>query len=246
MFTCQRCGAELPPNTDQCAYCRTVSGGAHALLQAEAARQQVSAQALAHAAIVQQLARATVEQAASRALLWGLLSPIFLCVPFPSVLAILSFSRARRAALDARLPLPTRAQIGLALGVLSGLGFIAAFSYALLDVQRDNARVEARKAELAQVVTRHASSATLDHELACALAETSLLSDGFDGHTSTGEFRDLECAGALRVLSSRAELDDFKLRTSPSAAPVVATVCFKHGERWFVERTGHTSCELDH
>jgi hypothetical protein len=246
MFTCERCGAELPPNTDQCAYCGTVSGPAHALLQAEAARQQASAAAVARAAIAQQLALVAIEQAASRALLWGLLSPIFLCLPFPSVLAILSFLRARRAALDARLPLPTRAQLGLAFGVLSGLGFVAAFSYALLDVQRDSARVEARKAELAQVLTRHAGSATLDHELACALAEISLLSDGFDGHTSTGEFRDLECAGALRVLTSRAELDDFKLRTSAGAAPVVATICFKHGERWFVERTGHTSCELDH
>ncbi len=246
MFTCERCGAELPANTDQCAYCGTVSGPARALFQAEAARQQASAQAAARAAIAQQLARVAVEQAASRALLWGLLSPIFLCLPFPSVLAILSFSRARRAALDARLPLPARAQLGLAFGVLSGLGFVAAFSYALLDVQRDNARVEARKAELAQVVARHAGSATLDHELACALGEISLLSDGFAGQTRTGEFRDLECAGALRVLTSRAELDDFKLRTSAGGAPTVATICFKHGERWFVERTGHTSCELDH
>jgi len=37
MFTCERCGAGLPPNTDQCGYCGTVSGAARAALAAEAA-----------------------------------------------------------------------------------------------------------------------------------------------------------------------------------------------------------------
>jgi multidrug efflux pump subunit AcrA (membrane-fusion protein) len=245
MFTCERCGAELPPNTDQCAYCGTVSAPARALLQAETARQQqANAQATAQAAIQRQLARVAIEQAASRALLWGLFSPIFFCLPFPSALALMAFNRAQRAARQAALELPTRAKVGLALGVLSGLGCVVFWIYIAIDMHADNVRIEARKAELGQVVTRHASSAALDHELACALAEISLLTDGFDGSTNTGSFRDLECEGALHVVKDRAELDDFKLRTSSSSSAVTATICFKHGDRWFVERTGHTSCEL--
>ncbi|HEY4104412.1 MAG TPA: hypothetical protein VGM44_10995, partial [Polyangiaceae bacterium] len=72
----------------------------------------------------------------------------------------------------------------------------------------------------------------------------SLLTDGFQGSTNTGQFRDLVCSGALRVIKDRAELDDFKLHTSSSSPAVSATICFKHGNSWFVERTGITSCEL--
>jgi hypothetical protein len=247
MFTCERCGAALPPNTDQCAYCGTVSAPARAELQAEAARRlQVSVPVQAQAAIARRVAQVNTEQAASRALLWGLLSPIFLCLPFPSVLAVLAFNRAQRLAREGGVALPTRARVGFAFGALSGLGFVALFIYMCIDIHADTVRVEARKTELGQVVLRHGNSPTLDHELACALAEISLLTDGFGGSTNTGAFHDLECAGALRVVKDRAEIGDFKLRTSSSGAAVSATVCFKHGERWFVERTGITSCELDH
>jgi hypothetical protein len=246
MFTCERCGAILLPNTDQCAYCGTLSAPARFQLQAEAARvQQVSAPAVAQAAIARRVAQLNTEQAASRALLWGLLSPIFLCLPFPSVLAALAFGRAQRAARDGGVALPTRARVGLGFAAVSGLGFVALFVNTCFGIHTDNARVEVRKAELAQVVARQAGSPTLDHELACSLAENSILSDGFAGSTNTGAFRDLECAGALHVVKQRAELGDFKLRTSSTAAVVSATICFKHGSSWFVERTGVTSCELE-
>jgi hypothetical protein len=245
MFNCERCGAGLPPNTDQCAYCGTVSAAARAMLQQEAARMmQVSAPIVAQAAIARRVAQVNTEQAASRALMWGLLSPVFLCLPFPSVLAVMAFNRAQRLAREGSVELPTRARVGLAFGVLTGLGFVAVFVGAGLSVHADNVRVDARKTELAQVVARHANSAVLDHELACALAEVSLLTDGFGGATNTGQFHDLECAGVLNVVKDRAELRDFKLRTSSTGAPVTATICFKHGSSWFVERTGVTSCEL--
>jgi hypothetical protein len=206
--------------------------------------QQMAAPGAAQAAIARHMAQTNTEQAASRALLWGLLSPIFFCLPFPSVLAVMAFSRAQRAARAGGVELPTRARVGLAFGVASGLGFVAAFIAVCISVHNDSVRIDARKAELAQVVARHGNSPVLDHELACALAEISLLSDGFAGETSTGSFHDLECAGALHVSKDRAELDDFKLRTSSTGAPVTATICLKHGDRWFVERTGLTSCEL--
>src|SRR5258706_7714956 len=145
MFTCERCGAGLPPNTDQCAYCRTVSAPARAELQAEAARiLQVSAPVQAQAAIARRVAQVNTEQAASRALLWGLLSPIFVCLPFPSVLAILAFNRAQRLAREGGVALPTRARVGFALGAFTGLGFVALFIYMCLDIHADTVRVEAR------------------------------------------------------------------------------------------------------
>ena len=206
----------------------------------------VAAPVIAQEAITRRVAQLNAEQAASRALLWGLLSPIFICLPFPSVLAVMAFNRAQRLAREGGLPVPTRARVGLVFGVLCGLGFIAIFIYMCIDIHADKVRVAERKAELAQVVARHENSPTLDVELACALAEASLLTDGFGGSTNTGAFRDLRCAGAPRVVKDRAELGDFKLRTSSSGAPVTAVICFKRGNSWFVERTGVTSCDLDH
>src|SRR4051812_25184074 len=139
MFTCQRCGATLPPNTDQCAYCGTVSAPARMQLQAEAARMlQAAAPVVAQAAIARRVAQVNAEQAASRALLWGLLSPIFICLPFPSVLAVMAFNRAQRLAREGGVPLPTRARVGLAFGAACGLGFIALFIYMCIDIHADN------------------------------------------------------------------------------------------------------------
>src|SRR5664279_4071491 len=130
MFNCERCGAGLPPNTDQCAYCGTVSGPARAALQADAVRlAQAAAAVTAQAAIQRRVAELGTEQAASRALLWGLLSPIFVCLPVPSVLAVMAYNRAERAARAGGVALPTRARVGLAFGAFSGLGFIALVIY---------------------------------------------------------------------------------------------------------------------
>jgi len=245
MFTCERCGAGLPPNTDQCAYCGTVSAPARAQLQAEAARLlHASAPLAAQAAIARRVAQTNTEQAATRALMWGLVSFIFICLPFPSVLAILACNRAQRLAREGGAAVPTRARVGFIFGALTGLGFIALFIYMCVDIHANNVRVAARKAELVQVAARHQNSPALDHELACALAESSLLTDGFAGNTDVNSFHDFECAGALNVQKDRAELRDFNFRTSSTGAPVTATICFKHGSSWFVERVGVTSCEL--
>jgi hypothetical protein len=245
MFKCERCGAVLPPNTDQCAYCGSVSTQARLLLQTEAAQRMIAqAPVVAHAAVQKRVAQTNAEQAASRALMWGLLSWVFLCIPFPSVLAVLAFNRAKKLAREGEITLPTRATVGLVFGLLTGMGFIAIVIAASISVHEDNERVAARKAELAALIAKRGSSSLLDHDFACQLAELSLLSDGFQGSTNSGEFRDLACAGALRIVKDRAELGDFKLHTSSSAPAVSATICFKRGNSWFVERTGITSCEL--
>ena len=245
MYTCERCGAILAANTDQCAYCGTVSAAARRQLQADAARQQaVAAPIIAQQAIARRVAQMNVEQAAGRSLMWGVLSPFFVCLPFPSVLAVLAHNRARRLAKEGGVELPTRAKVGYWLALVSVLGFVVCFVAICVSVYHDDQRVDARKVELAKIIAAKGTTPVLDHDFACALAEKSLLTDGFAGSTDTGSFRELECAGSVRILKERAEMTDFKLRTSSSSDKVTATICFKHGNSWFVERTGTTSCDL--
>lgn len=246
MYNCERCGAVLPPNTDQCAFCGTVSLPARLQLQGEAARQQaISAPIIAQQAIARRVAQNNTEQAASRALLWGILAPFFVCLPIPSVLAVLARNRAVRIAKEGGVEVPARATVGYLLGLLSAVGFVVCIVAISISVYHDDQRVDARKAALAKIIAAKGTTPTLDHDFACALAEKSLLTDGFNGSTDTGSFRDLECAGSLRIVKDRAEMADFKLKTTSSGGPVSATICFKHGNSWFVERTGLTGCALE-
>lgn len=245
MFTCERCGAGLPPNVDQCGYCGTVSGAARAALAAEAARRAHEQQAMnAQVALLKAKLQGTTEQAASRALMWGLLSFVFFCLPIFNVLSFLSFKRALTSAREAGAPLPTRATVGLLCSLFTGILFVALWTWAVVDIRADNARVEARKAELSKQIAAHPDGPTLDHPFACALAELYVLSNGYDGSTNTGQFRDVDCAGAINVRNDRAEMPDFKFRTSSNETQKTATICFKLGARWFVQDARATGCDL--
>jgi len=245
MFTCERCGAGLPQNTEQCIYCGTVSAAARAALGAEAARRAHEQAAMnAQVAVLKAKLQSTTEQAASRALMWGLLSFAFFCLPIFNVLSFLSFKRAQASAREAGTPLPTRATVGLLCSVFTGILFVVLWSWAVTSVREDNARVDARKTELSKQVAAHPEGPALDRPFACALAELYVLTNGYDGSTNTGQFRDFDCAGAVTVLNGRAEMPDFKFRMSSSDAQKSTTICFKLGARWFVQEARATSCEL--
>jgi len=245
MFSCERCGAGLPQNTDQCAYCGTVSGQARQALQAEAAwRAQEQAKQSAQVAILRQTLLSTTEQAATRALTWGLLSFVFFCLPIANVLSFLAFKRAQGSAREAGVAVPTRATVGLLCSLLTFVLCVGCWVWMITDIRADTARVEARKTELAGQIAAHPAGPALDHPFACALAEQYVLINGFGNDTNTGSFRDVDCAGAVTIVKTRAEMPDFKFKVSSNGAQKTATICFKLGERWFVERTGATSCEL--
>src|SRR6478735_113432 len=245
MFTCERCGAGLPQNLDQCAYCGTVSAAARGALAAEAARRaHEQATMNAQVAVLKAKLQSTTEQAASRALMWGLLSVGFFCLPVFNVLSFLSFKRAHASAREAGVPLPTRATVGLLCSVFAGILFVVLWSWAVMSTREDNARMEARKTELSKQIAAHPEGPNLEHPFACALAELYVLSNGYEGSTNTGQFRDFDCAGAVTVLNGRAEMSDFKFRTSSNEAQKTTTICFKLGARWFVQDTRATSCEL--
>jgi len=186
----------------------------------------------------------TTEQAASRALLWGLLSFAFFCLPVFNVLSFVSFKRAQASAREAGSALPTRATVGLLCALFTGLLCVGSWVWLVIEIRADNARLEARKSELTKQIAAHPEGATLDHPFACALAELYVLTNGYDGATNTGQFRDVDCAGAVTVLNGRAEMPDFKFRTSSTDAQKTATICFKLGARWFVQEARATSCEL--
>jgi hypothetical protein len=245
MLTCERCGAGIPPNVDTCGYCGTVSEQARVVLRTDQARERHFAnQQAAQLAVLRQKAFSATEQAATRALTWGLLGFVFVCVPVPGVLAYLSFSKAQRAAREGGVELPLRAKLGLACGAFNVLAFLGVFVWMIVDIRAQDARVEARKNELTAQIAQHATTAQLDQPYACQLAELYVLSSGFAGSTDTGSFRNLRCGGALHVLGERAELDDFKLEASSTSGVTTATFCFKHGEHWFVESAGVISCAL--
>ncbi len=244
-MTCERCGAGIPPNADTCAYCGTLSEQARVVLRADQARERhLANQQAAQVAVLRQKAFSATEKAASRALTWGLLGFVFVCIPIPSVFAYLSFSKAQRAAREGGVELPLRAKVGLACGVFNAVAFLGLFIWMIIDVRAQNARVEARKNELTAQIAQHAKAAPLDQPYACQLAELYVLSSGFAGSTDTSSFRSISCGGALHVQGERAELDDFKLATSSTSGVTTATFCFKHGEHWFVESAGVISCAL--
>ncbi|MEI9950950.1 MAG: hypothetical protein WDO74_18730 [Pseudomonadota bacterium] len=245
MFICERCGAGLPPNTEQCGYCGTVSGEARAALSAEAAqRAQAQATMNAQLAVLRVKLQGTTEQAASRALMWGLLSFVFFCLPIFNVLSFLAYKRAQASAREAGAPVPTRATVGLLCSVVTGVLCVGSWIWMVTDIRADNARVAARKTELSKQIAAHPEGPTLDHPFACALAEQYVLTNGYDGSTNTGQFRDVDCAGAIRVLNGRAEMPDFKFRVSSNGGQKTATICFKLGARWFVQEARATGCEL--
>ena len=115
----------------------------------------------------------------------------------------------------------------------------------ITDIRADNARFAARKTELGRQIAAHPAGPALEHSFACALAEQYVLSNGFDGSTNTGTFSDFECAGSVTVLNGRAEMPDFKFKVSSNGAQKTATMCFKQGERWFVESARAVGCDLN-
>jgi hypothetical protein len=214
------------------------------MLSCEQEAERAAAQAAAQQAVHKQLTLNVMRKGADRALIWGLLS-VLMCLPvFPNVLSFLGFLRAQRAARELGAEVPTRAKVGVALALLIGLASLAFWIWVIIGVRAQDAQLEARKVVLTQQIAQHASVATLDQPFACALAELFILNNGFAGITSVASFHGFECLGAVHIVKERAELGDFKLATSSNAEPVTATICFKHGERWFVERTGVVSCEL--
>ena len=197
----------------------------------------------AQAAIARTMMLSATEQAASRALLHGLLSLGFFCLPVFNVLSFLAYKRAQTSARAAGVPVPSRATTGLICAAITGVLCVVCWVWMITEVHANDVRLQARKDQLNKEIAAHQVGPGLDHPLACALAELYLITNGYDGATNPGAWTDVSCAGSLRVVGLRAELNDFKFLSSSGGK--TATLCFKKGERWFVDNARATSCELD-
>jgi hypothetical protein len=232
----------LPPGAERCAYCGTVPAAFHAALQARQAQaEQVAAQ---QAAFARAHAGMTIAASARNTLLWGVLTALCICSPVTAILAFTSYSRTKESARQAGVALPGHARAGFWLALLGLVWFVAFWGYMALDVQRDNERADARKAELSQKLAK-ADPSKLDHDTACALAELHVRTAGYGGEQPSGRMQDFVCAGTLKTEGPRASLEDFKFRLSSSSGVTTVAVCLKHGDRWFVDRLSTSGCDLD-
>ncbi|HEY2407500.1 MAG TPA: hypothetical protein VGI10_15925 [Polyangiaceae bacterium] len=130
------------------------------------------------------------------------------------------------------------------LALLGVVWFVGFWGYVIWSVQQDGERVEARKLELSQSLNKSDAN-RLDHVSACELAELYLLTNGYDGNTHVAQFKDFECAGALKTEPSLATLEDLKFRTNSTGSLQTVAVCLKHGDRWFVDRVTRRTCDVD-
>ncbi|HEY4157604.1 MAG TPA: hypothetical protein VGM29_05885, partial [Polyangiaceae bacterium] len=209
------------------------------------ARQTAAEQFAAQRALqVRSQAAAGQARSARSTLTWGVLSALCVCSPIAAVIAFVSYSRSKEAARQAGVALPGSARAGFWLSLLGVVWFVGFWGYVIWSVQQDGERVEARKLELSQKLNKSDAN-RLDHESACELAELYLLTNGYDGNTQVAQFKDFECAGALKTEPSLAALEDLKFRTSSSGGLQTVAVCLKHGDRWFVDRVTHRTCDVD-
>ena len=202
-------------------------------------------QATAQQAVLRQRASSDAEQAGGRALLWGIVSFVLMCIPIiPSLLSWMAYSRSQLAARTAGVAVPTRGKVGLSIALLQ---------WAVIDRILDlgdrrrsgyDARVDARKAVLTRQITGTRQRIDVDQAVFMRVGRAVHLEQWLCGRHQRGLVPQFGLCGRRACVERPRRLSDFKLATSSTSPTVTATICFKHGERWFVERTGVVSCEL--
>jgi hypothetical protein len=228
---CENCGATIDPGALACPFCQSPTPAAAFARQ----RREQEAQAQLRAAATAQeqaaaAARARLEATAGQALGWSIAGLVICCLPL-AVIGVVQGLRARSMAAAARVPLPGKATVGLALGLLATLSSISAVTWAIRDGNRQEEYAAARLAVLRQKIDAHAGAPVLDHDTACALAEAHAIESGHDGHLGR-TLEHFECVGKLAVDHDRAELSDLRFRWSSTTYDTSA--CFKYGARWYV------------
>lgn len=239
---CAQCGATLDPLALACPYCRlTTPAGVAAERQAEQQRAHAAAwQAHAQSQHVAGAAR-QVESTATQAFFFSL-GGLVCCVPL-SIAAVVQGIRARGMAKRFGLPTPPRATWGLALGIAFGIlsvgGLIAAGFQDSAEQDEANARIKALEATAA----KSAAATTLDHATACALAEIYARKTGWAGEKGHRLDR-FECSGRLDASADRARLEDFRFHKRVGEDPAFElSVCFKRGGSWYVSKLSQGACD---
>lgn len=235
MPACEKCGANLTPQTAKCPYCNTVTPygvqEAAARQQYDAANQWRAAQhAQASAAQAQFLAQSEVQRSADQAFLWAAIGVAVCCIPIFSIIGIVFGFRARSLAMSRNLPVPGKAWAAIVMGfssfvLLGGLVLIA---------QKADAEREAHKADLKKHIGSHAEDKSLAPNIACDLAELYLIDN--DLHGSKISDGSVNCdAASFQITDDKATMTGAHIKFSEAGKEEEANLCFKHGQKWVVD-----------
>lgn len=235
MMPCAKCGGSLVPEALACPFCGTAT--AHAV-----AVQYAQAEALARAQTSARAIEAKAGSAAVVALVSGLLSLFFACIPCIGFVGIFFGLRARSLAKTANVKVPFTAWAGVLLGTASTVACVGMWTWATIaGTASENARL-AHIADLEKQSAAGAAAPVLDHDTACLLAELRVRKEGYAGKTLHTTLPSLECMGKLSPGAERAVLEDYRFRIADDSAIKQTSVCFKHGAVWYVDRVTEDKC----
>ncbi len=246
---CAQCGAGLAPGALVCPYCQVPTPGAAAHEAEERRRaewhQAHAAQAAAYSAQASHLERgakiARMESAATTSLAMGIVSVVICCPPVFQAISVAMYFRARALARELATSVPARATAGLATSILSIAMFTAFMAWAMIRDSQLRSEADARATLLERQTSGMVTAPALDHATACGLAEMYVLRNGYkaeQGHRHEA----FQCAGRLEQAEGTASLDDFQFQVESNHTQRKVTVCFRRGERWYVQDLREGSC----
>lgn len=236
---CAQCGAMIDPLALACPYCKFTTPQGVAAHQAQQAQAHQQAQWAAHANYVHtSVANARTKSTGTQALVFGILGIILFCTPL-GIVGIIQGVRARGMAKQANVPVPGAATAGLILSIISLVTSIGGIILLDKGVEEDKVAAEKRAVAIEKRLGNKASATVLTRETACDIAEIHVWREG-DGRISNTIAKSVQCMGKLTFEGERAELDLVRVKTGTDQND--SHVCFRRGDKWYVERFSTASC----
>ncbi len=237
---CESCGANLPPLTPVCTFCKaTTSVGTHQAAQKAAWEQQQAAHAAHVHHQTQQQREYLLRQRAQKLTLWGIGSLFCPCLGIPAIATFFVALGVRNEAKRSNLPVPGQVTTAF---VLSGISFAISVGLVILSIVT-SAEHEEHVADLERRSAPLLTKATLTQPEACLLAEYFVERDGHGGVTGLN-IEGFRCDGKLFTRGPEKLLLE-KLQFKHSSKVHDVDLCFQRRARWTLDRivpTG-TSCD---
>jgi hypothetical protein len=236
---CAQCGAMIDPLALACPYCRFTTPRGVAAHQQQQAQAHQQAQWAAHANYVHtSVANARMKSTGTQALVFGILGILLFCTPL-GIVGIVQGIRARGMSKQANAPVPGTATAGLVLSIVSLVTSIGGIILIDRGVEEDKAAAEQRAAAIERRLGNKPAAAVLTRETACDLAEIHVWREG-DGKIANHIAKSVQCMGRLTFEGERAEIDLVRVKSGTEQND--SHVCFRRGDKWYVERFGSTPC----
>lgn len=236
---CLQCGALIDPLALACPYCRFTTPAGIAAKQREEHEARVRAQWAEHAQHQHQIAGSRrLDSTATQSLIWSIVGTLLCCLPV-GVVGIVMGVRARTMAAQAKVDVPAKATVGLVLGIFSCVSSLAFFTYAMISSSMAKDDADERISAIEKRIGTKSSSAVLDRDTACGLAEIHARQRGWAGNEGY-TLEHFECVGKLTTHADEAELEDFRFQHH--SVPYQLHACFKRGGTWYVSEMTDGEC----